>query len=165
MLVVAGTFGPPAAADDHKAAFQGVAALCAVDPSGVTTETRGGITDTLNLLMYFRIETDHPLVNGHEELVSNSRLNAKENGFYWGYGTVYPDMTPGSTLEGAFVFSTNKSPVKGTYKGTGDLEGVTMAYQLVPTALSPDDPICGGTPPLFGYLMSGTVRNFKGDGD
>ncbi len=165
LFLLAASCALTAQAADPNTPYQGIAALCAVDPSGVTSETKGGVTDSFGLMMYFRIETDHPLVNGMEELESNSRLNAQENGFYWGYGTVYPDITPGSTLEGKFLFSTNKTPIKGAYYGTGDLEGVTMTYELLPTALPPEDPICGGSPVFGGYLISGDVRHYEGADD
>lgn len=139
--------------------YQGIAALCAVEPPGMTDQ-RGEITYTFAMAMNFRIETDHELINGTERLESNSRLDATSEGYYWGYGTVVPDIG-GGTLEGEFFFwSRDMSSITGTYYGTGDLAGVIMTYQLTPTEPPQGDQLCDGSPAIGGYLISGTVANY-----
>ena len=139
--------------------YQGIAALCAVEQPGMTDQL-GEITHTFAMTMIFRIETDHELINGTERLESNSRLDATGDGYYWGYGTVVPD-NGGGTLEGEFFFwSREMESITGTYYGTGNLAGVIMTYQLTPAAPPPGDQLCGGSPALAGYLISGTVENY-----
>jgi hypothetical protein len=147
----------PAVAGDVP--YQGIAALCAVAPPGVT-DKYDEITYTIAMAMTFRIETDHELINGTERLESNSRLDATGEGYYWGYGAVIPD-NGGGTLEGEFFFwSWDMKSITGTYYGTGDLAGVIMTYHLTPTELPQDDRLCDGSPAMGGYLISGTVENY-----
>jgi len=139
--------------------YQGIAALCAVEPPGMTDQL-GEITHTIAMAMTFRIETDHELINGTERLESNSRLDATGEGYYWGYGTVVPD-SGGGTLEGEFFFwSRELGSITGTYYGTGDLAGVIMTYQLTPTEPPQGTRLCDGSPAMGGYLISGTVENY-----
>ena len=160
LALVLGSHCPPVHAS--ASTFQGVAGLCLFDPTGVTEETKGGITFSYGLVMGYRIETDHELINGWETLISNTRANKGGNVFYFGNATLEPTVAPGSTLEGKFFFASDANPIKGNYFGTGDLERVVVHYELVPTDLSALTDFCGeGMPPMFGYLMSGTVKNYK----
>jgi len=159
-VVIAALGGASATAEEVP--YQGVAALCAVEAPG-ETDSKGGITYTTGVVMIFRIETSHPLINGNERLESNSRLNPAGRGYYWGYGKVFPDESSG-TLEGDFFFrSKDVMSIQGTYYGTGDLTDVIMSYELTPAEFDPSDPICGGVPPMGGYLISGTVEGYNND--
>lgn len=156
-LGVAMAIGPPAVAGEVP--YQGIAALCAVEPPGMTDQ-QGEITHTFAMAMTFRIETNHELINGTERLESNSRLDAAGEGYYWGYGTIVPDHG-GGTLEGEFFFwSREMGSITGTYYGTGDLAGVIMTYQLTPTEPPQGDRLCDGSPAMGGYLISGAVENY-----
>jgi hypothetical protein len=152
---------PPASARDFT--FQGVAGLCLFNPTGVTRDTKGGIDFEYGYEFYYRIETDHPLINGWETLISNTRLNPGGQAFYFGTATLEPDIAPGSTLAGKFFFPADANPIKGNYFGTGDLARVVVQYELFPDELIPRDYsyLCDGKPPLFGYWMYGSVRNYK----
>lgn len=156
-------FCPPAQARDFT--FQGVAGLCGFNPTGVTQETMGGITFEYGYEFYYRIETDHPLIKGWETLISNTRLNPGEKAFYFGTATLDPDIAPGSTLAGKFYFPADANPIKGNYFGTGDLARVVVQYELFPdpTIATAYPVLCGGSAPLFGYWMYGSVRNYKED--
>jgi len=159
-VVIAALGGASATAEEVP--YQGVAALCAVEAPG-EIDSKGGITYTTGVVMIFRIETSHPLINGNERLESNSRLNPAGRGYYWGYGKVFPDESSG-TLEGDFFFrSKDVMSIQGTYYGTGDLTDVIMSYELTPAEFDPSDPICGGVPPMGGYLISGTVEGYNND--
>ena len=156
VLAVAAAIGMSAVAEEVP--YQGIAALCAVEPPGMT-DRYGDITSTLSMMMTFRIETDHELINGTERLKSNSRLDKTGEGYYWGYGTVVPDVG-GGTLEGEFFFwSRDIESITGTYYGTGELAGVIMTYRLTPTEPPQGDQLCNGAPAIGGYLISGTVDN------
>jgi hypothetical protein len=159
LALLLGSYCPPAHA--RASTFQGVAGLCLFDPTGVTEETKGGITFSYGLRMGYRIETDHELINGWEILISNTRTNKGGNAFYFGNSTLEPTIAPGSTLEGKFFFASDANPIKGNYFGTGDLERVVVHYELVPADLSALVDFCDGMPPMFGYLMSGTVKNYR----
>ena len=148
--------------------FEGFAGLCVFNPTGVTTDTKGGISFEYGLEMGYRIETDHELVNGWETLISNTRTNKAGKAFYFGTATLEPDIAPGSTLAGKFYFPSDADPVRGNYFGTLDLEGVVVQYELT-TDYDPYELVgfdisnfCGeGMPPSFGYLMSGKVHNYE----
>jgi hypothetical protein len=160
LAILASAGSPPVYARDWT--FQGVAGLCALDPTGVTREEKGGITFEYGLEFYYRIETDHPLINGWETLISNTRLNPGGKAFYFGTATLAPDIAPGSTLEGKFFFPADANPIKGNYFGTGDLERVVVHYELFPdpTIAGTYTMLCDGEPPVFGYLMYGSVKNY-----
>jgi hypothetical protein len=155
-----------AQAEAEPAEFHGIAVLCEVDDSGVIREEKDrNVVVSTGLLMRFRIETDHELINGWETLISNSRLDRDGVGYYWGYGKIVPDIAARSALEGEFRFaSEDVSHVRGSYLGTGDLEGVVMNYELTPAEPATGDAICGGTPSLGGYTMSGTVEDDADEG-
>jgi len=156
-------FNPPTMAAGESY-FEGVAGLCSFNPSGMTEETKGGITFSYGLEMGYRIETDHELVNGWETLISNTRANKAGKEFYFGTATLETEIAPGSTLAGKFNFPSDANPVRGNYFGTGELEGVVVQYELVPADLSDLSDFCGaGFPPIFGagYLMSGRVHNYE----
>ena len=161
LALLAGAGSTPVYARDYT--FKGVAGLCALDRTGVTQETKGGITFEYGLKFYYRIETDHPLINGWETLISNTRRNPAEQEFYFGNATLEPDIARGSTLEGKFFFPADANPIKGNYFGTGDLEKVVVHYELFPdpTVASTYATLCDGSPPLFGYLMYGSVKNYE----
>jgi hypothetical protein len=142
--------------------FEGFAGLCFFNPMGVTTATKGGISFEYGYEFGYLIETDHELVNGWEILISNTRTNKAGKAFFFGTATLEPDITPGSTLAGKFYFPSDANPIRGNYFGTGELEGVVVQYELVPTDLSDLSNFCGeGFPPIFGYLMSGKVHNYE----
>lgn len=159
--VLLSAYCPPVYA--RESTFQGVAGLCAVDPSGVTQETKGGIHFEYGLRFYYRIETDHPLINGWETLISNARSNPGDQAFYFGTATLEPDSAPGSTLEGKFFFASDANPIKGNYFGTEDLARVVVHYELFadPTIGNAYPDLCDGGPVLFGYWMFGSVKNYK----
>jgi hypothetical protein len=95
---------------------------------------KGGISFSYGLEMGYRIETDHELVKGWETLISNSR------------------------------FPSDVNPIRGNYLGTGELEGVVVQYELVPTDLSDLSGFCGvGVSLIFGAgcQMSGRVHNYE----
>jgi len=143
--------------------FEGVAGLCAIDPTGVETGQKGAISFEYGLKFFYRIETDHELINGWETLISNTRLNPGEQAFYFGTASLEPDSTPGSALEGKFFFPADANPIKGSYFGTGELSDVVVHYELFPdpTIAAAYPQLCGGTAPLFGYRMYGSVHNYR----
>ncbi len=134
--------------------YQGTATLCAINPFGSTTETKGnnGVTDTYDFVMLYRIETDNPLMNGWEVLTSNSRLSKNNTGYYWGEAVLTPDLYAATgTLVDAFKFNAQQSAsISGTYSGTGDLDGTTVDYEL---AVDPNAAFCANLPPQCGVVM------------
>jgi hypothetical protein len=160
--------------------FEGTATLCAINPFGSTTETRGnnGVTYTYDLVMLYRIQTDNPLMNGWEVLTSNSKLSKNNTGYYWGDAVLTPDLHAGTgTLVDQFKFNAQQSAnISGTYSGTGDLDGTTVEYEL---SVDPNAAFCDTLPPQcnsvmpcipicescgegfnvpFGYLMNGLIE-------
>lgn len=163
--------------------FTGTATLCAVNPFGVTSETKGknGITYEYNMVFVYRIETDESsgLMRGWEVLTSNSKLSSAGSGFYWGVAVLTPDEYAGTgTLVDNFEFKAkDAASISSTYVGTGALEGVSVDFQLTldpaPAFCSEVPPQCGdGTMPCipvceaceppfnqpFGYLMNGSIN-------
>lgn len=143
--------------------FEGVAGLCMFDPTGVETGQKGAISFEYGYKFYYRIETNHELINGWETLISNTRLNPDGQAFYFGTASLEPDSAPGSALEGKFFFPADANPIKGSYFGTGELSGVVVHYELFPDpAIAAAYPqLCGGAAPLFGYRMYGSVHNYR----
>ena len=143
--------------------FQGVAALCTFDPTGVETRQEGATSFEYGYKFFYRIETDHELINGWETLISNTRSNPDGQAFHFGTASLEPDSTPGSTLEGKFFFPADANPIKGSYFGTGKLSRVVVHYELFPdpTVAAEYPQLCRGAAPLFGYRMYGSVENYE----
>jgi len=150
-------------AQARASTFEGVAGLCTFDPTGVETGQKGAISFEYGYKFYYRIQTNHELINGWETLISNTRLNPDGQAFYFGTASLEPESTPGSALEGKFFFPADANPIKGSYFGTGELSNVVVHYELFadPTIAAAYPQLCNGAAPLFGYWMYGTVQNYR----
>ena len=156
--------------------FEGVASLCAIDPTtaGTTTKGKGVVVENQPVQLY-RVETDSDLVTGWEVLTSKFKTTKSGKVYYMGTATLTPDGYAGkNTLKENFNLLQDGSLPSGTYTGTGDLKGVTVDYQLVPypTTTIPDPVLagmCAEAPPYcitgvcvptageWGWSMSGVV--------
>ena len=153
--------------------FEGIASLCAVDPTTEETVTRGnGVVVDKQAVQLYRIETDSDLVKGWEVLTSQFKTTKSGKVFYMGTVTLTPDGFEGAgTLKENFNLLQDGSLPAGTYTGTRDLEGVTVEYQLIPYTGDPavltsmcsmSPPYCGTgtcipTAGLFGWSISGVI--------
>jgi hypothetical protein len=156
--------------------FDGIASLCAVDPTTEETVTKGnGVLVEKQAVQLYRIETDSDLVMGWEVLISQFKTAKNGKVFYMGTATLTPDGYGGKdTLKENFNLLQDGSFPAGTYKGTGSLKGVTVEYQLVPYPMAgTPDPVlaglCSVSPPycdtgvciptagIWGWSMSGVI--------
>jgi len=130
-----------------------------LDP-GVYTEDSKLATLRDAVLLYHNV-TDNSYTTGWETLVMNYDLKVKNGqGTSWGSLVFEPDEFAGTFTENwtakakHFVWD-----ISGVYVGNGDLEGVTVTYELSPRELStvPLDACDGG--PIFdaqdisGYII------------
>lgn len=130
-LVVGGGFWQIATAGDM---FSGTSTICAFTPAPGDPEIKpNGFVYTSGFLMYWRVETDHELMNGPVTVTSHSKLktlpNDKVKGWYWGESIMVPDLATNGTLEETFMFRPKDASERpGTFYGTGEFEGVTVEY-------------------------------------
>jgi len=155
--------------------FEGIASLCAIDPTTAATVTKGnGVVVDEQAVQLYRVETDSDLVMGWEVLTSKFKTTKSGKVYYMGTATLTPDGYGGKdTLKENFNLLQDGSLPSGTYTGTGDLKGVTVDYQLIPY-LPGGDPavlaqmyaeappycetgVCVPTAGEWGWSMSGVV--------
>jgi len=157
--------------------FDGIASLCAIDPTTEETITKGnGVLVEKQAVQLYRIETDSDLLNGWEVLTSQFKTAKSGNVFYMGTATLTPDGYEGKdALKENFNLLQDGSLPSGTYTGTGDLKGVTVDYQLIPYTGDPSVLVsmCSMSPPycedsenyciptagMFGWSMSGVIND------
>ncbi len=156
--------------------YEGIASLCAVDPTneGIVTKGNGLVINQLAVQLY-RIETNSELVNGWEVLDFKIKLTNSGKAFTMGTALLTPDDYEGAgTLKDNFNFvQEDPALISSAYKGTGDLEGVTVEYQLTPYVGDPavlaqmcaeahpycesGENFCVPTAGQFGWSMSGVI--------
>ena len=129
-LVMGGGVWQVATAGDM---FSGTSTVCAVFP--VEPEIKpNGFAYTDGMVLYYRLATDHELMNGPLTLTSYSKVkttpNGKEKGWYWGEIIMVPDeVSEEGTLEETFRFKAKDAgDISGTFNGTGEFDGVTVEY-------------------------------------
>lgn len=120
------------------APFEGVATLCAISPEVIAPPEQKGKSGVLvqyDMKFYYLIETEGAdgLMNGWEDQTNNWKQTKSGTDFYWGDTYFIPDAHAGyGALEEDFRFKAAEilEGISGTLKGSGDLEGVTVDYQL-----------------------------------
>lgn len=132
LLLMTGMSQLATAADPQP--FEGIASLCAIDPTTVETVTRGnGVVVEVNPVELYRIETDSELVNGWEVTTAMYKTTKSGKVYYMGTAILTPDGYSGKdTLKDKFNLLQDGSLPSSTWEGTGDLKGVTVDYQLIP---------------------------------
>ena len=174
LLLMGGMSQVATAADPQP--YEGIASLCAIDPTTVDTVTKGnGVVIDTQAVQLYRVETDSDLVMGWEVLTSKFKTTKSGKVYYMGTATLTPDGYGGKdTLKDNFNLLQDGSLPVGTWEGTGDLQGVTVDYQLVPYLPAGGDPavleqmcaeahpycetgVCVPTAGEWGWSMSGVV--------
>lgn len=155
--------------------IEGIASLCAIDPTTTETLTKGnGVLIETQAVQLYRIETDNDLVKGWEVLTSKFKTTKSGKVYYMGTATLTPDGYEGkNTLKENFNLLQDGSLPAGTYTGTGNLKGVTVEYQLTPYYPGGDPAVlvgmcatshpycetgtCVPTAGEWGWIMSGVI--------
>ena len=140
--------------------YSGYSVMCGVLDPGLYTEDDKYAHLREAILLYHNV-TDNEYTTGWETLVMNYDLKLKGGkGVSWGSLVFQPDTLPGYFVEDwtatakHFVWD-----VSGVYLGTGDLEGVSVTYELSPGDIDTVPPdACGGGPifdvqDITGYII------------
>jgi hypothetical protein len=156
--------------------YEGIASLCAVDPTneGVVTKGNGLVINQFAIQLY-RIETSSELVKGWEVLDFKIKTTKSGRAFTMGTALLTPDdYEDVGILKDNFNFvQEDPATISSAYKGTGDLEGVIVEYQLTPYVGDPailaqmcaeahpycasGENLCVPTAGQFGWSMSGVI--------
>ena len=179
-LLMAGMLGFAVATEPQP--YEGLASLCAVDPTSEGTVRKGNGVVIQNLpVELYRIETGSSLMDGWEVLTYSIKTTKSGQQFAWGTALLTPDDYAGTaTLKDNFNILQEGSPmIAGTYEGTGDLEGVVIDYQLTPYAGDPavleemcsqshpycetGENLCVPTAGLWGWSMSGVIYDNRAE--
>lgn len=135
-LLIGGMMQSTAAAEPEP--FAGAATLCAISQEVLDPPEQKGKSGVLvkyDMRFYYLIASDDPdsLMNGWEDQTNNWKQTKSGTDFYWGHTYFIPDAHVGlGALEEDFKFKGEEilNGFTGTFKGTGDLEGVTVGYAL-----------------------------------
>jgi hypothetical protein len=178
ILIISGMFAGSVSAIDPLL-FEGVASLCAIDPTTEETVTRGnGVVVDKQAVQLYRVETNPSMISGWEVLTSQFKTAKNGKQFYMGTATLTPDgYEEAGTLKENFNILQDGSLPAGTYTGTGELEGLTVEYQLIPYSGDPAVLVvmCSESPPycnedgavcipmagMWGWSMSGVIYDIR----
>lgn len=132
--------------------YEGTATLCFISATPPIVEFKGPdpenptVTLVDGVVSLYQIETDHPLVNGWEVLSLEWKITPKWT-FLTGLGVFTPDEYIGTEsflTEDMKIKTNDLSTFSGVWHGTGELEGISVDYELVlqsdPTPVCPNDP-------------------------
>jgi hypothetical protein len=143
LLLTAGSIYPVVAAEPEP--FTAVSTLCAISPNVLTPPDQKGNHGVLvqtDMTYIYRNQAldDQSLMNAWENHTNNWKQTPRGVEFYWGHNTNIPDDHAGTgTLEEDFKFKASElaDGITGVLQGTGDLEGVTIEYELTPPNVLP----------------------------